>query len=245
MNGHRNLTKQKILPIIGITTYGRDNNGDFHLPGQYVDAVRKAGGIPLLLPPGDSHPDQILDVVDGLIFAGGGDIDPALYGGSSHPAVSRVDPERDAFEMALAQKTLSKNAPVLGICRGAQLLNVATGGNLVEHVPDEFGFEILHQTKRGDGIEHLVQIVPRSRLAKITGATEMSVVSMHHQAVRTIPTGWTVVAQSADGVIEGLEYEPHPWMVSVLWHPELSLDDQQSHGIFHGLIEAARKRKSG
>ena len=239
------MTKQKILPIIGITTYERNKTGDFHLPGQYVDAVRKAGGIPLLLPPGESHPDQILDVVDGLIFAGGGDIDPALYGGSSHPAVSRVDPERDTFEMALAQKTFSRNAPVLGICRGAQLLNVATGGDLVEHVPDEFGHEILHRSKKGDGIEHLVQIAPRSRLAKITGVTEMSVVSMHHQAVRTIPKGWSVVAQSADGVIEGLEYEQHPWMVSVLWHPELSLDDQHNRRIFQGLIEEARKRKSG
>ncbi len=225
--------------VIGITTYGRDESGNFYLPDKYVDAVRRAEGLPVLLPPGESDFDQILEIIDGLIFAGGGDIGPNLYGGSQHPSISRVDSERDKFEIALAQKVLNTTKPVLGICRGFQLLTVATGGNLISHVPDEFGNKIEHRTGNSDSVEHLVQINPKSRLSKITGASEISVKSKHHQAAHTIPDGWQIVAQAADGVIEGMEYRPHPWMIAVLWHPELSLEDQHHQRLFRALVEAA------
>jgi putative glutamine amidotransferase len=238
------MTQLTNLPIIGITTYGRDRSGNFYLPGAYVEAVRKAGGVPILLPPGESKPDQILQLVDGLVFSGGGDIDPAVYGGSSHPSISRVDPERDAFEIALARKVLRKDTPVLGICRGSQLLNVATDGDLVTHVPDEFGFEVLHQGANGEEKEHLVQIVPQSRLAQIVGVSELSVVSKHHQAPRKIASAWRIVARAEDGVIEALEYEKHPWMVAVLWHPELSFEEAHHQRLFDAFVKAAKKSSS-
>ncbi|MFQ5769018.1 MAG: gamma-glutamyl-gamma-aminobutyrate hydrolase family protein, partial [bacterium] len=124
----REMTKRNKQPIIGITTYGRDKSGNFYLHGKYVDAVRKAGGLPILLPPGETHIEQILNVVNGIIFAGGGDIEPSLYGGPPHPTISRVDSERDAFELPLARRVLHEDIPVLGICRGFQVLNVAAGG---------------------------------------------------------------------------------------------------------------------
>ncbi|MFQ5822806.1 MAG: gamma-glutamyl-gamma-aminobutyrate hydrolase family protein [bacterium] len=236
------MTRLTNLPIIGITTYSRNESGNYYLPRKYVDAVRTAGGVPILLLPGESSPSQLLELVDGLIFVGGGDIDPALYGGSNHPTISREDPERDAFELALARQALRKDIPVLGICRGSQLLNVATGGDLVAHVPDEFGLEVLHQGENGEAAEHLVQIAPESRLAKIIGLTELSVVSKHHQGLRTVTPVWRVVAQAPDGVIEALEHKKHSWLLAVLWHPELSLEDPRHQRIFQALIKAASNR---
>ena len=234
------------LPIIGITTYGRDKSGNYFLPNGYVEAVREAGGLPILLPPGESNSDRILKLVDGLIFSGGSDIDPALYGGSSHPSITRADPERDLFELEFAKEVLSKETPVLGICRGLQLLNVATGGDLVAHVPDEFGFKVLHRTQNRGSTEHLVEIVQESRLAQIIGVHELFVVSKHHQALQTIPACWRVVAQAPDGVVEALEHEKHPWMIAVLWHPELSLNAPSHQRLFRAFVKAtfARKRSS-
>ncbi|MFQ5865215.1 MAG: gamma-glutamyl-gamma-aminobutyrate hydrolase family protein [bacterium] len=236
------MTTPNNMPIIGITTYGRDKSGNYYLPAEYVEAVRKAGGVPVLLPPGKSRPEQFLEFVDGLIFAGGGDIDPARYHEASHPSISRVDRERDAFELALAQKVVGEDTPVLGICRGSQLLNVATGGDLIVHVPDEFGHDIDHRTKNGKETVHLVQIVPNCRLAKIVDDTELSVVSQHHQAPRKIPSDWRVVGRAPDGVVEAMEHQKHPWMIAVLWHPELSVNDPHHLRLFQALIEAARDR---
>lgn len=237
------MHKSTRIPIIGITTYGRNKSGNFYLPSAYVEAVRKAGGVPILLPPGELNSDKILKIIDGLIFSGGGDIDPALYGGSSHPTISRVDSERDAFELTLAKKVLQNETPVLGICRGSQLLNIATGGDLVAHVPDEYGLKVIHDSENSGSSEHLVQIVQKSKLAQIIGLTELSVVSKHHQALRTVSPNWCVVAHAPDGVIEALEYKHHPWIIAVQWHPELSLDDPKNQRIFQALIEAATIRK--
>jgi putative glutamine amidotransferase len=233
------MSKLSAPPIIGITTYGRDKSGNYYLPAEYVEAVRKAGGVPILLPPGKSNPEQIVELVDGLIFSGGGDIDPARYDGTSHRSIERVDPERDAFELALAKIVLQKSTPVLGICRGAQLLNVASGGDLMAHVPDKIGLKVLHRGENGGETEHIVRLVQESRLAQIIGAPELSVVSKHHQAPCNVPSGWQIAAQSPDGLIEALEREKHPWMISVLWHPELSLNDPKHQQIFQAFVEAA------
>lgn len=166
------------MPVIGITTYHRTDKGDFHLPGAYIDAVQRANGLPVLLPPTSGNLMHLLDRLDGLIFAGGGDIDPALYGGTHHPTVYLVDAERDAFELALAEAVLAANLPVLGICRGMQVLNVATGGDLVLHVPDHYGDHLLHRLDNPRRpIEHRVQLSPHSRLFAAVGAPEMAVVS--------------------------------------------------------------------
>ena len=236
------MSEMSKIPVIGITTYGRNEAGQFYLSSGYVDAVRKAGGVPILLPPGEHRVEQILELVDGIIFAGGGDIEPSRYGGSPHPAISRVDPERDAFELELAKRVFSKDIPVLGICRGCEVLNVASGGDLVQHIPEEFGNAIPH--KKGDaGGDHLVELSPESHLAQIIAKNQITVVSRHHQGLRAVPDNWQIVGRAADGVIEAMEYKNHPWLIAVLWHPEASLNDPNHLRIFQALVEAARRKK--
>jgi putative glutamine amidotransferase len=231
-------------PIIGITAQKQQEAGTFHTPVGYVNAVRRVGGVPILLPPGEPDPAVLLEVVDGLVFSGGGDLDPATYNGATHPTIYGVDPERDASELALAKLALAADKPVLGICRGLEVLMVASGGDLVQHVPDEFGETIRHRIDKLKPSEHNVQIFPDSQLAKIIGVTELTVVSWHHQAARTVPPGWRVVAQAPDGVIEALEHENHPWGFALQWHPELSPADPLHLCIFHAFIEAAIARKA-
>ncbi|GAB4381721.1 MAG: gamma-glutamyl-gamma-aminobutyrate hydrolase family protein [Elainellaceae cyanobacterium] len=227
-------------PIIGITTYSRNETGEFLLPGAYVDAVRFAGGTPILLPPGEPNPACLLDALDGLIFAGGGDLNPALYGGEPHHTIYLVDEERDLFELALAKAVLMTEIPVLGICRGMQVLNVATGGNLVTHVPDVYGDRIMHRLDHPRRpIQHPITVVSETRLSAIVGAVDISVVSWHHQAVRQFSPEWQVVAHAADGLVEALEHQHHPWMMAVQWHPELSPQDSAHQQLFQALVKAA------
>ena len=132
-----------MAPLIGITTYGVDQAGNYSLPEPYIAATRRAGGMPVLIAPGETQLEELLTRLDGLILAGGGDIDPATYGGQPHSAVYMVDPERDATEVALAKAVVQSGLPTLASCRGAQIVNVALGGTLYEHIPDVFGY-FLH-----------------------------------------------------------------------------------------------------
>lgn len=229
-------------PLIGITTAGQLDTRLFCIRGDYVEAVRLAGGLPILLPPGEPDPGLILERVDGLIFSGGGDIDPAAYNGSPHPTVYNVDEQRDRFELSLAKIALNTDTPILGICRGLEILVVATGGKLVAHVPDEFGSAIAHRTHQSRHCEHSVQICPKSRLATLIKAPEPQIVSWHHQAVRTVPPGWRIAARASDGVIEAVEHETHPWAIALQWHPELAPNDPCQQRIFQSLVETARDR---
>jgi putative glutamine amidotransferase len=230
---------QQRSPIIGITTYSRNEAGEFNLPGAYVDAVQLSGGVPLLIPPNQTDPTPLLDVLDGVIFSGGGDIDPSHYGGEHHPTIYLVDGDRDEFELKLAKQLLSAEIPVLGICRGMQVLNVATGGTLITHVPDVFGEHVTHRFDHPRRpTQHDVQIAPDSRLATILG-TESTVVSWHHQAVKTIDPNWQVMAQAEDGLVEAMEFKAHPWMMAVQWHPEMSPLDSEQIRLFKALVEAA------
>lgn len=231
------------MALIGITTYRKNDFESYFLPGQYVEAVRYAGGVPVLLPPGESQVNQLLQVVDGLLFAGGGDIDPTVYRGSLHPSISRVDHVRDDFERILARNIMNMSIPVLGICRGFQILTIETDGTLVAHIPDEYGEQVLHKAKNDKSVKHLVQIMPNSRLAKIVGSLELQVESMHHQAAKTVGTGWRIAGKSEDGIIEAIEHKTHPWMIAVLWHPEMSLEDSHNQNIFKAFIKAADKIK--
>ena len=240
-----NITAMKSKPpLIGITTHGQRETGIFGLRSDYVDAVRRSGGVPILLPPGDPEETVfILERVDGLIFSGGGDIDPAIYNGTLHPTIYNVDSTRDRFEFALAQRALETDIPMLGICRGLEVLLVASGGSLIPHVPDQFGEAIAHRSHQSLPSEHSVQIVSGSRLAKVIGSTEATIVSWHHQAAHTVPLGWRVSAQAPDGVIEAMEHKYHPWAIALQWHPELSVNDPQQR-IFQAFIEAAYTRTS-
>ena len=163
------MTDSTQLPVIGITTFGQDESSRYCLASAYIEAVRVAGGLPVLLPPGEPEPAAILNVVDGLMFTGGGDIDPATYNGEMHPNIARIDPQRDAFELTLGRLVLNTDIPVLGICRGLEVLVVVSGGTLVTHIPDEFGEVVAHTRDRIHTTQHRVQITPESRLASCHG----------------------------------------------------------------------------
>jgi putative glutamine amidotransferase len=234
-------------PLIGITTYNRDEHNQFRLPGDYVDAVRRAGGLPILLPPGEADPGQLLALVDGLILSGGGDIAPELYQGRFHETIYMTDAERDQSEIKLTQQYIATGLPLLGICRGLQVLNVALGGSLIEHLPDEVGDTVLHrQLAPGPGpirsgpIAHPVTLAPASHLAEIMDASQVSIASWHHQAIRRLAPGLVVVAQAADNTIEAVEMPDHPWLVALQWHPELTAaTDPAQQRIFEALVQTA------
>jgi putative glutamine amidotransferase len=218
-------------PLIGISTYHRDGEARprFHLPTAYVDAVRLGGGAPVLLPPGDSHPARLLDRLDGLVLAGGGDLHPEVTGGAPHPASYAMCRERDDFEVALVGVALERELPLLAICRGTQVLNVALGGDLVGHLPDAVGEAVSHRSSQEEPIRHGVELAADARLTEIYGSGALEVASWHHQAVSRPGRGLRPVAWAADGVIEALELEGAPWVLAVQWHPELDLHDGSPH----------------
>jgi putative glutamine amidotransferase len=232
-----------LQPFIGITTYGRDEHQLFSLPAAYVDAVRRAGGIPVLIPPGERHLTPLMNRLDGLILAGGGDIDPIHYNGEHHETIYMVDAERDLSELAMVRRVLDDGLPTLGICRGIQVINVALGGTLVEHLPDEVGDEVAHRLPPRKPGRHLVAIQPDSRLAGIVATQQVEAASWHHQAIRHTAPGLSVVAHAPDGAIEATEADGHPWLVAVQWHPELTAaDDPAQQRLFDALVEAARQK---
>ena len=227
-------------PRIGIGTYGVDRTGRFTLPAGYVECVRRAGGLPLLLAPGETRAGEWLELVDALLLAGGGDVDPALYGGRAHPSIGGVDRARDTSEIELVHGAIARGTPLLAICRGLQLLNVALGGTLIEHLPDEVGETVPHRSKR-DYACHAVAVERDSRLAGILGTTEPNPASSHHQALRRVAVGLAVVARAADGVVEAAEMPARCFLVGVQWHPErtAALDAGQQR-LFDALVAAAR-----
>ncbi len=233
-------------PIIGITTYGRDEDNRFRLPCLYVDCVRRAGGVPLLIPPGDDGWEEILSVVDGVILAGGGDIDPSLYGGHPHDSIYSVDAERDHSELSLARRLAAGDMPTLGICRGHQVVNVALGGTLYENLPDVVGQTVVHRLPPREPTEHLIAVDEQSRLAAILGETQFAAPSWHHQAIRDVAKGLAVTAHAPDGTIEACELRSHPWLFTVQWHPELSAHASPTQQrLFDALVEKCRQRAAG
>ena len=238
-----------MFPLIGITTYGRKADGQYPLHASYIEAVRIAGGVPVLLSPGDAYLDVLLTRLDGIIFTGGGDVSPDCFGGDRHPTIYGLDLDRDRFELRLAELALASDAPILGICRGLQVLNlVSNGDKLIPHVPDVFD-SILHRIEppssqtRAQPTRHWVQVSPHSHLAQIVEADCIPVVSWHHQAIKAAPAGWRITAQAPDGLIEAIEYPLHPWLLALQWHPEMSLDDGYQTKIFHAFVAAAQKYK--
>jgi len=227
-------------PIIGITTYGRDEDNRFRAPGDYVDAVRRAGGFALLIPPGGGI-EILLSQLDGLILAGGGDLDPQQYGGRMHEMVYSVDHERDACEIELARRVVDRGLPTFGICRGMQVLNVALGGTLHEHLPDVVGETISHRRPPREPTEHEVRVKSGSRLGLITQELEFVAASWHHQALRDVAGGLSVVAHAPDGTIEAVEMTAHPWLIAVQWHPELTAATSPTQQrLFDAFVEATR-----
>lgn len=210
-------------------------------PRGYVDAVQRAGGMALLLPPDPAEiedPDEVLDLLDGLILAGGADIDPAAYGAEAHPMTLGTIPERDTFEIALARRALDRDLPLLGICRGMQLLNVAQGGTLDQHLPESRGHED-HRRVLGtfDGSDHDVRLEPGSLAARAAGEEHHGTKSHHHQGIASVGerlkvTGWA----ARDELPEAIEMPDRRFVLGVQWHPEA---DEVSRVIATFVQEAA------
>jgi putative glutamine amidotransferase len=230
--------------VIGLTTYLQqaktgvwDVRAGF-LPAAYFQGVTAAGGIAVLLPPQPVDPgiaERVLDGLDGLLLTGGKDIDPAVYGQDPHPATDEPARQRDAFEFALLRVALQRGLPVLGICRGAQVLNVALGGTLHQHLPDVIG----HGGHRaGNAVFSTVPMrtVPGTKLAALIGDS-VDAQCYHHQAIADVGAGLVVSAWDADGVIEALELPGDGFVLAVQWHPEETLDDLR---LFSAIVEAAR-----
>ena len=215
--------------------------GALALPRGYTDALDRAGAYPVVLPPPLSDPDDAAEVLEpfaGLVLAGGADVDPARYGQDAHPSVYGMDPSLDAFEVALVDAAIAADLPVLAICRGHQLLNVALGGTLDQHITDRPGL-VEHGDPAhgpGGGVDHDVTIEAGTRLAEALGATRCSVRSHHHQAVADLAPKAVATAWSDDGVNEGFEL-PEGWIVSVQWHPEATAaDDVIQQRLFNAFV---------
>ena len=221
-------------------SYGRSHDpDDYSLPVEYVRAVRRAGGIAVIIPPGEDDPGAVLPRLDGLILTGGGDIDPHVYGAEMHPAVYGIDPERDAAEVTLARAALEGRVPTLAICRGIQVVNVALGGDLFQHLPEVTSGEVQHRIGADVGVQHRVRIAADSQLAAICGAREVVVQSWHHQAPRRLGKGLRAVAWADDGTVEAVESSDHPALVAVQWHPEETAQtDPAQQRLFDWLVSA-------
>jgi putative glutamine amidotransferase len=231
-------------PIIGLTTYlEQAQSGVWDVPASflpqvYFDAVTKAGAIAVLLPPQPVDDDivaRILDGLDGIILTGGKDVDPARYGQEPHPTTDDPRHDRDAWEEALVRGAIARELPFLGICRGAQVLNVALGGTLLQHLPEVVGSS-RYNLGEGNFNEVAVQVAPSTELAELVGAGLTAKV-YHHQAIDRVADGLTVSARTDDGIIEAVELDSVPFGVAVQWHPEESPDDLR---LFSGLVDAAR-----
>jgi len=226
-------------PVIGITTYaeeatwGRWTEPAAFIPLAYVRAVERAGGRALLVPPVADGIDDTLDVLDGIIFSGGGDLDPETYGAEAHAETNEVSPERDNAELALLRAALGRDMPVLAVCRGSQVLNVARGGDLVQHLPEIVGHD-RHRHEEGLMADHDVRVETDSRLGSILGDSA-PVKSSHHQGFGRIGDGLRESAWAEDGTIEAVEDPSHRFALGVLWHPE----EGEDYALFAALVEEA------
>ena len=226
-------------PVIGITTYltpARFSVWDTEaalIPAVYVEAVERAGGRALLVPPSMDGVEETLDALDGLLFSGGSDVDPALYEQEAHPETNDVVAERDRAELVLLQAALARDMPVLAVCRGSQVLNVARGGDLIQHLPDVVGDD-RHKHTPGEFADHDVDLVAGTRVHTILG-DRAPVKSHHHQGYGRLGKGLREAARAEDGTVEALEDPAKRFTLGVLWHPE----EDEDTALFEALVEEA------
>lgn len=234
-------------PVVGITTYAEQARWGVWdaptalIPMSYVNAIQQAGGRPLLVPPAEDAIDETLDALDGLLFSGGSDIDPLFYGADKHPSVDGTRPDRDRAELALMEAAFARELPVLAVCRGMEVMNVARGGDIVQHLPDIVGHED-HKHTPGVFGDHEVDVKSESRLGSLLG-DRAPVKSHHHQGVGRLGDGLVESAWAEDGTIEGIEDPGRRFALGVLWHPEQGED----FALFRALVEEAgsyRERKA-
>jgi len=234
-------------PLIGITTHppsAPDWAELGELRALIVQGVERAGGLPVIVPLGLGADTLrgLYQRLDGLLLAGGGDVDPERYGAGPHPAVAGVDADRDETELALARWAAAEHKPLFGICRGAQVLNVALGGSLYRDINEHPGagrHTYWHDLPR-DLRPHPVRIEAGSTLARLVGQPSLAVNSLHHQACRGLGAGLRAVAVAPDGIIEAIEVTGHPFALAVQWHPECLPDAREMRQLFAGFVQAAR-----
>lgn len=241
-------------PVIGVTCLAGGEKARL-----YAEAVAAHGGLVILVPalpgcpcsPEEEEWMRLGQRLDGLLLSGGGDVDPSIYGQPPGPWLRGLCPERDALELALARWAVRSGLPVLGICRGLQVLNVAAGGTLYQDVEREYpgggSLLLLHEQREERPVAtHLVEIEPGTLLWRVVGRREVSVNSFHHQAVRAVAPGWLASARAPDGLIEGIELPGHPFALGVQWHPEELWEeggpDNPARRLFTALVEAAQRR---
>lgn len=242
-------------PLIGCTTYRKTSEQTppieiLGLMPTYLEAIVAAGGIPVMIPLGLQEADlkQILQRMDGVLIPGGGDVEPARYQGQWIPSIYGVDSDRDRVEMLVAQTAVASQKPLLAICRGVQVLNVALGGSLWEDVKDMMPGARRHDyfgSYPRNHLSHNVTIESDSVLARLLGTTETAVNSLHHQGIRRLAEPLQATAVAPDGLIEGVEVTNHPFAIGVQWHPEnLMHDVPHMLGLFQGLVDAASVSRS-
>ena len=228
-------------PIVGITSYAEEARwGVWEAPAAliplaYVHAVEAAGGRALLVPPSADGVEETLDVLDGLILSGGADLDPESYGAEAHPETSDVRPERDSAELARLEAALARDLPVLAVCRGSQVLNVALGGDLVQHLPEVVGHE-GHKHTPGVFADHDVDVLPGTKLHEVIGE-HAPVKSHHHQGYGRLGDGLREAARADDGTVEAIEDPARRFALGVLWHPE----EGEDAALFKALVAEAKR----
>jgi putative glutamine amidotransferase len=225
------IPRERIQPAIPQMPHATLNEG-------FCQLVEEAGGTPVILT-ATADVEGLASRIDGLVLSGGGDILPEHYGAEAHPATGWLDPRRDDFELALVRALRRRDRPILGVCRGMQLVNVALGGTLVQHLPDHT--DVDHEAvERWDATAHWIEIAPESRLRRLMSTGRMEVNSVHHQAIGELGQGLRAVAWAPDGVVEAIESEVEP-ILAVQWHPEWSgsVDWPRQRRLFEGVVAAA------
>ncbi len=235
-------------PVIGLTpTPSTDKLGHgtfrrYVLANTYTEGVEESGGLPFILPPQGGDPNEILDRIDGLLFSGGGDIDPMEYRETNVHA-GGIDEQRDSFELALFKAALERDIPILCICRGIQVANVALGGTLYQDIAAEFSDQIEHRQHEAGysppDKSHGVSVEPDSRLHEVYGSTEIETNSFHHQALKDVSPELVVIGRAPDGTIEAVDRPASTWFLGVQWHPEMMFREHSEHlKPFQSLVEA-------
>lgn len=239
-------------PVIGLTPGHNTDSQDVFLRPTYLKALTAAGAIPVMLPLelSEKDHDQIAQMFDGFVFTGGPDTHPLLFGEETHSQCGNISPKRDTLELALLSRVMAAQKPILGICRGIQIINVGLGGTIYQDISSQFAkesdgktkFPLAHQQPYGYDIpSHTVRLDPDSRLARVCGCGHLNVNSIHHQAVKDPAPVLTVCGTASDGLIEALEMRGYPWLVAVQWHPEyLWEQDAAAALLFKDFVNACR-----